>query len=137
MQAEPQGAGELLAASEQPAADAAPREVARQWRRLGPDGPSLASPDTGFAELGERAPLADGGGAQPGGGKLAAGDAETTAQLLSYRTFWPGQSYTPDVRSRPEARKAQTSFDVSIENPRKGPNFLAATVLPILHSLAH
>ena len=90
-----EGDAQPVVESEQPAEADSPRDAERRWRRLGPDGPSLASPVTGFAELGERAPSADDRGAQGPGGEQA------SAQLLSFRTFWPGQSYTPDVRSKP------------------------------------
>lgn len=93
-----EGGAKPAVESEQPAEEYSPPEAERRWRRLGPDGPSLASPVTGFAELGERAPSADDRGGQPGPGR---GGEHATAQLLSFRTFWPGQSYTPDVRSGP------------------------------------
>lgn len=109
-----EGDAQLLAEAEQPAAVEAPREVARQWRRLGPDGPSLASPEIGFAELGQRAPSADGGGAQGGDQRAQGGEPAATAQLLSFRTFWPGQSYTPDVRFRPQT--------VNPKSPMWGPS---------------
>ena len=73
------------------------RDLARQWRRPGLDGPSLASPDSGFAELGDSKAVGEG----PGSAAGPPGMEHSTSQLLSYRTFWPGQSYTPDVSPTP------------------------------------
>ena len=67
-----------------------PQEVARQWRRPTLDGPSLAAADIGFAELGRRG--------DSGRGVVVEGAAAPQAKLHPYRTFWPGQTYAPEVR---------------------------------------